>query len=822
MKIVLTLFVWRAKMEEITSHYNIPLVLLSIFIAIIASYTSLNLVNRLFKAKGIQKSLWLMGGAFSLGFGIWSMHFIAMLAHHLSISVTYDLFLVILSIVLAILSCGIAFYIVSRGVQKKLSIIIGSLFIGTGIVSMHYVGMAAMKMDAIIEYDRPLLILSYVIALVVSLVALYLFSYFQGNADHSNFQLRKLGSSVLMGLAIAGMHYTGMAAATFTFQPNHTSHHLESTMNSNVIGYGIGIGMLILLTFIISSIFYDKRYEQKTSQLEFMDTIYQTIIMTANDAIILSDSKGMIVAWNKAAETIFGHTEKEAIGEKLELIIPQRFQETHKKGMERFLVTNTPHVIGKTVELFGIRKSGEEFPIELSISTLNKGNQRFFSAIIRDISERKQSENRINELVYRDPLTNYPNRRFLDNHLTMCIEQAALNKQTVAVMFIDLDRFKYINDTLGHRIGDLLLIEVAKRMEACTEKKDMLARQGGDEYILVFPQTSYQKVGLIAQDIIDSLKQPFFIEENELFITGSIGISMYPADGENAETLIKNADTSMYRAKDQGKNNYQFFTTDMNLIMAKKMKLEVGLRKALDNQEFELYYQPQVNVETGKIKGVEALIRWNSAELGMVSPLDFIPLAEETGLIIPIGKWVLKTACKQAIEWEMSGCKPVRMSVNISAHQFRQPDFIKMIEETLDETGLDPQYLELELTESIVQDPTYAIPLMEKLKSMGIKLSLDDFGTGYSSLSYLKLFPLDTLKIDKSFIKTVSSGKKDAAIVKTIINMANSLDLNVIAEGVETTDQLDCLLDKQCDEYQGYLFSRPIPSNEMLEKLKAV
>lgn len=808
-------------MEEISSHYNIPLVFLSLFIAIIASYTSLNLVNRLFKARGFQKSLWLAGGAFSLGFGIWSMHFIAMLAHHLAIPVTYDLFLVVLSIVLAILSCGIAFYVVSHGIQKKLSIFIGALFIGTGIVSMHYVGMAAMKMEAIIVYDRVLLILSYVIALVVSLVALYLFTYFQANSDHSNFQIRKLGSSILMGLAIAGMHYTGMAAATFSFKPNPSIHHIES-LDSNVIGYGIAIGMLIILTYIISSIFYDKRYEQKTSQLEFMDTIYQTIIMTANDAIILSDSKGIIVSWNKAAEIIFGYIEKEAINQRLELIIPQRFQEAHQKGMERFLKTNTPQVIGKTVELFGLRKSGEEFPIELSLSTLNKGKQRFFSAIIRDISERKQSEERINELVYRDPLTNYPNRRFLDNHLTMCIEQAALNNQTVAVMFIDLDRFKYINDTLGHRIGDLLLIDVAKRMEVCIEKKDMLARQGGDEYILVIPQTSYQKVGIIAKAIVDSLNKPFFIEENELFITGSIGISMYPADGENADTLIKNADTSMYRAKDKGKNNYQFFTTELNRIMEKKMKLEVGLRKALDNQEFELYYQPQVNVETGEIKGVEALIRWNSAELGMVSPLDFIPLAEETGLIVPIGKWVLETACKQAIQWEESGCKPIRMSVNISALQFRQPDFITIIEEILENTKLEPHLLELELTESIVQDPTYAIPLMEKLKSMGIKLSLDDFGTGYSSLSYLKLFPLDTLKIDKSFIKSVNSGEKDAAIVRTIINMANSLELNVIAEGVETSEQLNCLLKKQCDEYQGYLFSRPIPSNEMLEKLKAV
>jgi diguanylate cyclase len=802
-------------MPNITSYYNLLLVILSIIIAIVSSYTSLKLVNRLFHSNGIKRFIWILSGAFTLGCGIWSMHFIAMLAFHLSIPVTYDFLLVMLSIILSVFSCGIAFFIVSRGLKRKIHLLIGAIFIGTGIVSMHYIGMAAMEMQATIHYNNLLFVLSVIIAFIASLTALYLLFYFQSSSDSLGYRLRMLGSSLIMGIAISGMHYTGMAAADFSHSPTHLNHTFSPSIDNNVLAYIVGVGMILILVFIIISIYLDRRFHLKSTQLEFIDNIYQSLIMTANDAIILSDSKGIIFAWNKAAETIFGYKEKEVIGQPLTFIIPNRYREAHQIGMNRYLSTNVPKVIGKTVELQGLKKSGEEFPIELSLSTLKKGEQVFFSGIIRDISERKESEKKINELVYRDPLTNLPNRRFLNNHLTMCLEQASHNDQMLAVMFIDLDRFKSINDTLGHRIGDHLLIEAAKRMESCIEKKDMLARQGGDEYILVFPHTTHQKVANIAKTILDELNKPFSFENNELFITASIGISMFPADGNETETLIKHADASMYRAKETGKNNYQFFKADMNQIMAKKMKLEMGLRKALDKQEFELYYQPQLNVETGKIMGVEALIRWNHSELGMISPSDFIPLAEETGLIVQIGKWVLETACEQAKIWVDNGLSEVRVSINISARQFQQVDFVDTIRKILEETKLHAHYLELELTESIVQKPEYAIPVMEQLRNMGIKLSLDDFGTGYSSLSYLRSFPLNTLKIDKSFIQSVNNDNKDNAIVKTIISLANSLNLNVIAEGVETTEQLHTLKQNGCDEYQGYLFSRPVTTHEM-------
>jgi diguanylate cyclase len=802
----------------ITSHYNIPLVILSISIAVISSYTSLNIVNRLISSSGSLRKVWLSAGAFSLGFGIWSMHFIAMLAMHLSIPVTYNIFLVVLSIVAAVISCGIAFFIVSRGLRKKIYIVIGAIFIGTGVVSMHYIGMEAMNMEATIQYDRFLLILSFIIAFLAALAALFLLFYFETGSHVAGFSIRKMLSSIVMGIAISGMHYTGMAAASFDLEPNHTHHKMSTSVNSDVMAYVVGFGMIVILGCIIASIYLDRRFQSKTSQLEFIDNIYQSLIMTANDAIILGDSNGSIISWNRAAEAIFGYKENEAIGQPLQLIIPPHFREAHQKGINRFLATNVPHVIGKTLELQGLRKNEEEFPIELSLSTLKKGEEILFSAIIRDISERKESEAKINELVYRDALTNLPNRRFLNNHLAMCIEQASLNHQMLAVMFIDLDRFKYVNDTLGHGIGDRLLIETAARMEGCIEKKDMLARQGGDEYILIFPHTTHQKVASIAKTILEKLNEPFVFDKNELFISGSIGISMYPEDGEDAEMLIKNADTSMYRAKELGKNNYQFYTPDMNELMAKKMNLELGLRKAIENEEFELYYQPQIDVKTGEVEGVEALIRWKHPELGMVPPDEFIPLAEETGLIIPIGNWVIQRACQQAKSWVDSGFAKIRIGINISARQFQQSDFVETIQRILEETKFDAHYLDLELTESIVQNPEYALPVMEQLKSMGVKLSLDDFGTGYSSLSYLRSFPLDSLKIDRSFIQSVNEEGKDEAIVKTIINLANSLNLNVIAEGVETPDQLQILNELGCSEYQGYLYSRPVPAGELVMK----
>ncbi|WP_226536194.1 bifunctional diguanylate cyclase/phosphodiesterase [Fictibacillus halophilus] len=793
-------------MDAVSSSYHTPLVILSIVIAIIASYAALDLAIQVNKAKSIARHIWIGAGAFAMGLGIWAMHFIAMLSFHLSIPVTYNFTLVIVSILPAIIASALALFIISRTTMGRRQVLLGAFFMATGIVSMHYSGMEAMKMDAVIEYNRFIWGLSAIIAFVVSIVALYLLSFVSQNYRSRKLPWIKTVSALIMGIAISGMHYTGMAAASY--KPHqHADLNGAAPFNSTLLAYAIGIVILILLGLVFLSTFIDRRFEYQSIQSERK---FRSLIESANDAIILSDSTGTIISWNQGAEFIFGFNKNEVIGEKLQIIIPEKYQEAHQKGMDRYLATGEPKVMGKTVELEGVRKDGSEFPIELSLASWREDGNVFFSSIIRDISLRKKNEEKINQMIYRDPLTGLPNRLLLNDRLAQALDQANNNKQTLGIMFIDLDRFKYINDTLGHAVGDELLIEVAKRIEACVGKADTVSRQGGDEFIVLVPNTTSDEVTKKAQKVIDSFSHSVMLNEQELFVTPSIGISMYPGDGRDIEALIKNADTAMYRVKEQGKNNFQFYTPEMNEAVTKKMQLEVGLRKALERNEFHIVYQPQIDVKTEQVIGAEALLRWEHPEWGSISPAEFIPIAEETGLILQIGEWVLRGACLQNKQWQKDGFRELRVAVNISSRQFQQSDLVERVSEILKETGLAPEYLELELTESIIQDSKYAVEKMQQLKEMGIHLSIDDFGTGYSSLSYLKTFPIHTLKIDQSFTRNIYADPKDASLVETIIAMAHNLNLKVIAEGVETEEQLQFLQDKQCNEAQGYYFSRPI------------
>lgn len=802
-------------METISNTYYLPLVLLSIIIAIIASFAALNIGIRINRAKKLAKLIWLLSGAFAMGMGIWSMHFIAMLAFHLAIPVSYNTKMVIVSVIPAVISSGLALFIISRPIMSKRQVFLGSFFIAAGIVSMHYTGMAAMEMGAEIVYNPYLWVLSAIIAFIASLVAICLLFYVSHNANTPRIWLRKVLSAFIMGFAISGMHYAGMSAASF--KPHHHHDLSGSAFDGTFLAYTIGISMLIIFALVFISIFIDTRFESQSIESERK---FRSVIESANDAIILADKNGRIISWNNGAQSIFGYEESEVVGNELQIIIAERFRDAHRISMERYLISGNPRVIGKTVELNGVRKSGDEFPIELSIATWLEEGNIYFSSIIRDITERKHTEEKINQMVYIDPLTGLSNRLLLNEHLSQAIDQANETKQTIGVMFLDLDRFKYINDTLGHAIGDQLLIEVANRILTCLDTNDKVYRQGGDEFIFLLPNTNTVVATEKARKIVELFSHSFMLNGYEVYITPSIGIAIYPADGSDLETLIKNADTAMYRVKEQGKNNFQFYTKEMNDIIAKKMKLEVALRKALVRNEFKVFYQPQINVITQKLIGVEALIRWQHPELGMIPPNDFIPLAEETGLIIPIGEWVLHEACRQNKTWQNEGHPKIRVSVNISSRQFHKSNLVAKVKDVLNVTKLNPKYLELELTESIIQDTKNAISTMYQLKEMGIHLSIDDFGTGYSSLSYLKTLPINNLKIDQSFIRNILTDSKDASLVESIINMAHNLDLKVIAEGVENIEHLHFLKSQKCNEAQGYLISRPIPAEEMLSFFK--
>jgi len=389
-------------------------------------------------------------------------------------------------------------------------------------------------------------------------------------------------------------------------------------------------------------------------------------------------------------------------------------------------------------------------------------------------------------------------------------------------MFLDLDRFKIINDTLGHPMGDRLLKGVAQRLRSCLREGDTVARLGGDEFMVVLPAIAHaEDAARVGQRILDALSVPFNFEGHELHIGVSIGIALYPNDGKSAEALLKNADIAMYRAKEQGRNNYQFYTPALNDMAFERLTLENSLRRALERREFVVHYQPQVSLNTGQIVGMEALVRWRHPELGLVAPMKFIPVAEETGLIVPIGEWVLQMACAQNKAWQEAGFPPLRVTVNLSARFFRRKDLMETVARILKETGLDPDYLELELTEGTTMENAEAtIRTLHELKEMGVHLSIDDFGTGYSSLSYLKRFPLATLKIDRLFVQDITTSSDGAVITLAIIAMAHSLGLKVIAEGVETEEQLAFLRAHRCDEMQGYLFSRPIPAEAFTQLLR--
>ena len=452
---------------------------------------------------------------------------------------------------------------------------------------------------------------------------------------------------------------------------------------------------------------------------------------------------------------------------------------------------------------------------------LMKGNlTRLCPVIEREMREaeirrqRLRAEERVEHQAHYDLLTDLPNRVMFNDRLILALAHANRHRKMLAILFVDLDRFKTIVDTLGHAIGDHVLRGVAERLSGSLEEGDTLARLGGDEFVILLPQIHRaDKAVKLAQKVLEALKPAFYFSGHELHITTSIGIALYPYDGEDADTLLKNADTALYRAKEQGRNNYQLYTPAMNARAFERLALENSLRKALERKEFLLHYQPQQDLKTGEITGMEALLRWQHPDLGLVYPAEFISLAEETGLIVPLGEWVLRTAAAQNKAWQKSGLPPLVVAVNLSARQFQHHDLVESVARVLKETGLDARWLELEITESIaMQNADYTIIILRDLKEMGIQISMDDFGTGYSSLSYLKKFPIDTLKIDQSFVRDLSTDANDAAIANAIIVLAHSLKLKVVAEGVETAEQKAFLKEHDCDKTQGYLFSNPVPA----------
>ena len=468
-------------------------------------------------------------------------------------------------------------------------------------------------------------------------------------------------------------------------------------------------------------------------------------------------------------------------------------------------------------EFWNLRKNGEEYAERLSVTAITNisGEVQQFAAIMSDITKRKQDEERILYQANYDSLTGLPNRALFLDRLNQSLSNMQRANRNLGLLFIDLDGFKLVNDTLGHDVGDMLLKEAARRLGTCVRTGDTVARLGGDEFTVIMPNLDdAQNAPLVAQRVLDALHAPFLLGGHEAFISGSIGITIFPDDASDAQDLLKNADAAMYRAKENGKANYQFFTADMNEEVKERLVVKNGLSKALEQEEFKLLYQPKLDLHTGRVTGVEALMRWESPDMGTVSPVKFIPVLEETGMVVEVGEWAIHTACRQHVAWLKQGLPPIKIAVNLSARQLREPSFVNIVKNALRKTDLPPSALEIEITESmLMSDAPNIVAALKEIHDFGVHISMDDFGTGYSSLSYLKRFPIDTIKIDRSFVSDIDTSPDDAEIIHTIINMGQTLNRKIIAEGVETKAQLDILKRYNCDEIQGYYFSRPLEAD---------
>ncbi|MGE8474297.1 MAG: putative bifunctional diguanylate cyclase/phosphodiesterase, partial [Paraburkholderia hospita] len=534
---------------------------------------------------------------------------------------------------------------------------------------------------------------------------------------------------------------------------------------------------------------------------------------SVNAILITAPSKeGNLIEYvNPAFKRITGYDPQEVIGQDCRLLQRDDRDQEGIAAIRQALSANRE----VSAVLRNYRKDGALFWNQLYIAPVPDadGQTTHHIAVINDVTALIRYQEQLEYQANYDSLTRLPNRNLLRDRLQHALIVAQRHHKGVAVVFIDLDGFKNVNDSLGHSVGDRLLSVVADRLARCARASDTVARHGGDEFVIVMTDTVDEQ-SLIAwmERVRASISEPVWLDGTELYVGCSMGASLFPQDGDDAETLMKKADLAMYRAKDMGRNTFQFYQPEMNVSAGARLNLERRLRRALRDNEFLLHYQPQVDIETGQVVGMEALVRWSDPEVGLIPPSQFIPVAEESGLIGPLSEWVLREACRQNKAWQDEGLPPARVSVNLSARQFQQRDIAKLVMQVLEETGLDPQYLELELTEStIMRNAEEAVSMLNELHALGIGLAIDDFGTGYSSLSYLKRFPVDRLKIDRSFVSDIGESSDDETITSAIIALAHSLNLQVIAEGVETSTQLDFLKERACDEMQGYFFAKPLP-----------
>jgi diguanylate cyclase len=562
----------------------------------------------------------------------------------------------------------------------------------------------------------------------------------------------------------------------------------------------------------------------KTAQsLRRSEVGYRALVESAVDAIVSADATGRIVSWNTAAERLLGYGADEVLGRPLTILIPEELREAHERGLDRFLSSGEARILGRTVELEAVRADGTTFPIEMALSTWTSDEGRFFTGVIRDIIERRSVQEKLAHQALHDPLTGLPNRALVLDRIGQALARSARHDWSVAVLFFDVDRFKVVNDSLGHSVGDALLVLVVERLQSLLRPGDTMSRLGGDEFLLVCEEVhGLDQARHLADRLTEALRSPFVVAGREMFATASVGIAVGRAPDASPDSLMRDADAAMYRAKERGRARYEVFDAEMRAQALRRLNTEHAMPRALERNEFRILYQPIVSLETGTMTGVEALVRWEHPEHGLITPSEFVPIAEDNGLIVPLGSWVLREAMEQAAEWHRAHPSrgDLHVTVNLSARQLQDPGLPFAVATSLDELQMDPGALTLEITESVLMhDRDISLARLLDLKFLGVRLAIDDFGTGYSSLAYLQRFPLDVLKVDKAFVDGVARGPEESALAAAIIRLGHTLHLRTVAEGVESPSQVAHLRRLGCQEAQGYLFARPLVAGEIADCL---
>jgi diguanylate cyclase (GGDEF)-like protein/PAS domain S-box-containing protein len=781
----------------ITQHHDLRLVAVAGVICFLCAYTAFSVIGRAVEAGGRARNWWIAAGAVATGSGIWATHFIAMLAYETGLPMSFQVIGTALSIIVAILISGIGFAVAMM--RRRGSPALGGAVIGAGIGAMHYVGMSAMQIPGHIDFNPGFVVASLLIGVglggVASIVAFTKF-----DTRH------RLAAALVLTLAICADHFTGMTATSIT--PDPTVAVPQAAIDPSTLAIAVTAVTMIILFLSLASAILDEHLTSRSAReaarfRQLTDATFEGILMHVD---------GMIVDANSAMAKLIGAPLESLVGGTVMSLVTETSEPILRKHLESD--------IDAACEIELKRADGSLVPAEVLTRTFNVqsgAGKRTSVLAVRDISERRDAEERIRHMAHHDALTGLPNRRMFADRLHQELARSERDGTTVAVLCLDLDRFKHVNDLGGHATGDELLRQVAKRLTDSVRTEDTVARLGGDEFAVIQVGVAHPDgPGIMADRLVKAISKPFELLGHQTMIGTSIGIALYPGDGKGSEDLVRAADTALYRAKEAGRGTFRFFEALMDVHLQERRRLERDLRQALASEDLRVHYQPLADCGGGDIVGFEALVRWNHPEHGFIPPAQFIPLAEECGLIMQLGAWVMRRACADAVTWP--GDKLV--AVNLSPAQFRHADLAKEILSILKETGLSPSRLELEVTESLlIDDPDRVFSTLTTVKEAGVRISLDDFGTGYSSLSYLQRFPFDKIKIDRSFVSQMEKNKDSMSIVRAVIALGKSLRIKITAEGVETEAQLGLLQAESCDQVQGYLLGKPMAKEDLVHML---